>query len=100
MQPILWTERPTGALVGTGSLSPAISSPPRLVCCPSFSFMGGVAKKPVTKLGMLKRFLQDHMLRMAGDALTYQLVAYEVFSAYIAYPPLPIILTHLLVVVS
>jgi hypothetical protein len=33
----------------------AISSPPP-ICCPSFSFMGGVAKEYTTKLGCEKYF--------------------------------------------
>jgi len=36
------------------------SSPP--VCYPSFTFMGGVAKKYITKLGCEKIFSQGHIL--------------------------------------
>jgi len=44
-QPIQWTERPTGALVAVNSLWPfAISGLPP-IWNPSFSFMGGIAKK-------------------------------------------------------
>jgi hypothetical protein len=39
----------------------AISSPPP-IWCPSFSFIGGVAKEYTTKLG--------HILSITGDALT------------------------------
>jgi hypothetical protein len=44
-----------------------ISSPPSL-CCPSFSFLGGVAKEYITKLGC-EIYSQGHILSTAGDAL-------------------------------
>jgi hypothetical protein len=38
----------------------AISSPAP-ICCPSFSFMGGVAKEYITKLGWEKYFLRSYI---------------------------------------
>jgi hypothetical protein len=46
-----------------------ISSPPP-ICCHSFSFIGGIAKEYITKLGCEKYFLRDHILSTCGDALT------------------------------
>ncbi len=36
-------------------------SSPAPICCPSFSFMGGVAKEYITKLGWEKKFLRSYI---------------------------------------
>ncbi len=46
----------------------AISCPPP-ICCLSFSFLGGVAKEYIPKLGCEKYFSQGHILSIGGDAL-------------------------------
>jgi hypothetical protein len=47
----------------------ALSSPPPICCPSSFSFIGGVAKEYITKLGCEKYFPKGHILSTAGDAL-------------------------------
>jgi hypothetical protein len=40
------------------------------MCSPCFSFIGGVAKKKITKHGCEKYFCRGHILSTIGDALT------------------------------
>jgi hypothetical protein len=48
-------------MIGPGGF--AISIVPLLICCPSFSFIVGVAKESkTTKLGCEKYFLEGHVL--------------------------------------
>jgi hypothetical protein len=54
-------------MIGPGGLLLVV---PPLICCPSFSFMGGVAKEYITKLGCEKYFPEGHILSTNGDALS------------------------------
>jgi hypothetical protein len=56
-------------MIGPGGLLLVVS---HLFAVPdsSFSFMGRVGKKQITRLGCERYFLQVHILSTAGDALT------------------------------
>jgi hypothetical protein len=48
-----------------------VISSPSPICCPTFSFIGGIAKENITKLGCQKYFHRGHILSTAGDAHGY-----------------------------
>jgi hypothetical protein len=54
-------------MIGPGGLLLVV--PHLFICCPSFSFMGGVAKEYITKLGCEIYFHYDDIVSTAGDAL-------------------------------
>jgi hypothetical protein len=54
-------------MIGPGGLLLVV--PHSFAVLVSFSFMGGVAKEYITKLGCEKYFSQRHILSTAGDAL-------------------------------
>ncbi len=53
-------------MIGPGGLLLVVSH--RLISSPSFTLMGGVAKKEITKLGRENCFLLGHMVSTIGDA--------------------------------
>jgi hypothetical protein len=54
-------------MIGPGGLLLVV---PSRICCPSFSFIGGVAPKEyITKTEMWKIFSQGHKLSTAEDGL-------------------------------
>ncbi len=53
-------------MIGPGGL---LFNSPLPVCCATFSFIGGVAKEYITKLGCEKIFAQGHILSTVRDAL-------------------------------
>jgi len=54
-------------MIGPGGLLLVVPPP---ISCLRFSFMGGVAKEQITKLGREKYFSQSHTLSTPGDAIT------------------------------
>jgi hypothetical protein len=53
-------------MIGPGGLLLVVPPP---ICCPSFSFIAGVAKEYITKLGCEKYFLRVTYSAPLGDAL-------------------------------
>jgi hypothetical protein len=54
-------------MIAPGGLLLVVPAP---VCCLSLSFIGGIAKEYITKLGCESYFCGGHILSTAGDALS------------------------------